>query len=289
MNIEEILEFLFGPNSASEITTMDKFKERFSGGDSPAFVSSAALADSKSPEFLRFLPRAVGQLTGKSTTILKRKLGEMGVDVSGDEIKDKPFEDVLETAMSKVIAAHGTLKTELAKGQSDAVKDWEAKYGTLESKYNDLTRLHGDLKTQYDNDRVSHQKELSEFKMKTIRDQKHQSIKWRDGIKDVERTGYFTNLNSNYKFQLNDKGDDIEVLDKEGKRIPNPKQAGTWKTYEQVMEEQGVSDGVFSVSDNARETNRKNRTFEQRNERTDERDTDKKPDVKISSRFKLPG
>jgi hypothetical protein len=66
-------------------------------------------------------------------------------------------------------------------------------------------------------------------------------------------------LDKKFKIELNENGDDIDVFDRSSNaRIGNPKRAGTWKTYADILEENGIEDGVWAVNDKAHNMNKNN-------------------------------
>ena len=286
---EDFLTFLFG-DASTEIDSIEKFKQKFES----SFVSAAALEDSKTPEFQKFLPKAVGNVAGKSMTNLKKRLAELEIELTPDEIKGKPLEDAIDIALTKAVSTvkskFSDYDTKLTAHETDAVKDWTKKYGILESKYNDLNSLHSGLKSTYEKEVEDHKTQLATERIANLKNRYHDKvIKFKTGIKDVEKTGYFANVEKSVKLALNDKGDDIEVLDLSGNRIPNPKQAGSWKTYSDILEEQGVKDGVWAINESTRRMNEKVSTFamHQQENITTPANGDNK-DRKVSSRVKLP-
>ena len=66
----------------------------------------------------------------------------------------------------------------------------------------------------------------------------------------MEREGFFARLNKEYRLELDETGR-LEVLDTQGKRIPSTKQAHAFKSYEEVLEEQGRALGVWAENPQA--------------------------------------
>jgi hypothetical protein len=258
---KEMLEFMFG-DDASNIDSMEKFKSKFNGDES-VFVPVNELNDTKSDAFKRFLPKAVGQMAGRSTSVLKKRLGELEIELSPDDYKDKTVEEIIDNALTKTIqtvkSKYGEFENNLKSNSDERVRDLETKLQSTLKKYEDLNSLHSQLKQTHESEIGNHKSELQKFKRDTILNKYHNSIKWKTGLRDIERDGFFARLDKKFKIELNENGDDIDVFDRSSNaRIGNPKRAGTWKTYADILEENGIEDGVWAVNDKAHNMNKNN-------------------------------
>lgn len=259
ITVKEILKYLVGTDDETQFDSIDKFKERFNDKKT-GFVSRAELVDTKSEAFKEFVPNAVGLVTGKSVGALKKHLGELGFQVKSEDIKDKPIEEIIDFALSKVVGdvktKYSDYETRVKQNATEATAEWETKYNTLQNKFSELQTLNGSLKNSYETDTAKLKGELSGEKLKNILEKKHsKSLKFKSGVTDLEKDGFMhTKINSKYKVALNEKGDDVEVMDMEGKKIPG-KQAGTWMSYDDVLEHEGIAANVWSVNENARQIN----------------------------------
>jgi hypothetical protein len=221
------------------------------------------LNDTKSDAFKRFLPKAVGQMAGRSTSVLKKRLQELDIELTSDDYKDKTVEEIIDNALTKTITTvkskFGEFENNLKSNSDERVRDLETKLQTTLKKYDDLNSLHGQLKQTHESEISNHKNELSRFKRDTILNKYHGNIKWKTGLRDIERDGFFARLDKKFKIELNENGDDIDVFDRStNARISNPKRAGTWKTYSDILEENGIDDGVWAVNDKAHAMNKNN-------------------------------
>lgn len=287
---EEMLDFL--GLDAKAIDSLDKFKEKFSG-EGAAFIPASELSDTKSETFKRFTPKVVGQITGKSTAIVKKRLSEMEIDLTPEEIKDKPFEDILDIALSKTVNTYkqkiGDYDSKLKQNTDERVTDLTAKLDQYKQKATDYETANATLKDAYEQEVSSHKSELKNFKLSTRKNDifgKH--IKFGATVKDLEKEGYFSKIEKTYKFDLSEDEKDIEVFSKEtGARIPNPKKAGTFMTVAEVLELEGTKEGVWSINEGAKKNNQVNKintTFTTSNQNNGG-DQNNPPTRKIHSRI----
>jgi len=151
---DEVMDFLFG-SDAKTIDSIDKFKEKFSG-EGAVFIPASELSDTKSETFKRLVPKVVGKITGTSTTIIKKRLSEMDIDLSAEEIKDKPFEELLDVALGKTVNTYkqkvGDYETKLKQNTDERVTDLTTKLDQYKQKATDFENANKSLKEAYDNE-----------------------------------------------------------------------------------------------------------------------------------------
>lgn len=245
---------------ANGIDNIDSFREKFE----TEFVKKSVLKDSKSNEYKEFAPTFVGKITGSTQTALNRKLKEYGVEIDANEIKDKRIEDVVEMGISRLYdSLNGKvydLENKLTKGKDEATKELETKYNTINKKYSELESLHNSLKNEYQSAEEKWKNNLKQERINHLIAKQHEGIKWKAGIKDIEREGFFGRIKSNYKIDFDETSNQLEVFDVNGNRIPNPKKSGTWKTYSEILEEEGLKNEVWANNDHAQKMNQNNFT-----------------------------
>lgn len=253
---KEIFDYL-GINTEG-IESIDSFREKFEN----EFVKKSVLKDSKSNEYKEFAPTFVGKITGSTQTALNRKLKEYGVEIDANEIKDKRIEDVVEYGVSKLFDSLngkvGDLENKLTKGKDEATKELETKYNTITKKYSELESLHNGLKNEYQSAEEKWKNTLKQEKINHLIAKQHEGIKWKAGIKDIEREGFFGRIKTNYKIDFDETSNQLEVFDVNGNRIPNPKKSGTWKSYSEILEEEGLKNEVWANNDHAQKMNQNN-------------------------------
>lgn len=253
---KEIFDYL-GINTDG-IENIDSFREKFE----TEFVKKSVLKDTKSNEYKEFAPTFVGKITGSTQTALNRKLKEYGIELDSNEIKDKRIEDVIEFGVSKLYDSISgkvvDLESKLTKGKDEATKELETKYNTITKKYSELESLHNGLKSEYQSAEEKWKNTLKQEKINHHVAKQHEGIKWKAGIKDIEREGFFGRIKTNYKIDFDETSNQLEVFDANGNRIPNPKKSGTWKTYNEILEEEGLKNEVWANNDHAQKMNQNN-------------------------------
>ena len=174
---------------------------------------------------------------------------ESGVDIPDDEIKGKRLEDVVAIAFAKTKDTFGNKISELEKaagtGKDELVKEWETKFDKLNKKHGELDQLHKGLQTTYEHEKSGWQGQIKNIKLENLLSKKHENIKWSTAAKPLEKEGFFAHLKNNYTVDLDETGGSLELFDKSGKRIPNPAKAGTWKTYDDILPEDGLRLGIW--------------------------------------------
>lgn len=293
---EEILDFLFG-EEGKNVDSLDKVKEKFTG-EKAVFVPVSELNDSKSEVFKRFVPRAVGTISGKTVSIVKKKASELGIELTSEEIKDKPVEEVVDYALSKISTTVSTKLTDyeskLKQNTDERVAALSAENATYKQKYSDLDNLHQSLKKTYETDTANAKNQLRNFKLDSIKSKKHSdSLKFAATTKELEKEGFFAKISKKYKLDLNEAENDLEVFDAStNARIPNPKQAGAFMTYEDILEAEGREAGIWSVNSGAKNINQnqnKNSIFTPPGQGAQPNEGTPQPGRKVSSRVRSAG
>lgn len=251
MEINDVFNYL-GIDSAENL---ESFREKFEN----EFVKKSVLKDTKSNEYKEFAPTFVGKVTGSTQTALNRKLKEYGIELDSTEIQGKRIEDVIELGVGKLAEGLNTkiidLEGKLSKGKDEATKEIENKFNSVSKKYSELENAYSSLKNEYQQSEETWKGKLKNEKLSTLIAKSNEGIKWKAGIKDIEREGYFSRLKNNYKIDLDENTNSLEVFDVNGNRIPNPKKSGTWKTYQDILEEEGIRNEVWATNDHANKMN----------------------------------
>lgn len=229
-----------------ETSNLDEIREKFE----QTYVPLESLKDPKNPHTQALAPALVGKVTGVTATTLKRKLKQYGLELTADDLKDKPIEQLVELGLERLHENQNqklkSLEDQLAQSTDQKTAELTAKLDKLQAKYQDTTALLEQARTQYETEKGSWEKQLRGQRLDWERAKLHETaIKWRPDVKEVEKEGYFARLAKAYQLELDDQGR-LEVLDASGKRIPSAKQAHTFKTYEEVLEETGRTLGVWA-------------------------------------------
>lgn len=234
-----------------DLTSPDEIREKFE----QTYVPLESLKDPKNPHTQALAPALVGKVTGVTATTLKRKLKQYGLELTADDLKDKPIEQLVELGLEKLHENTSqklkTLEEQLAQSSDQKSQELTSKLEKLQAKYNDTTALLDQARQQYETEKGSWEQQLRGQRLDWERAKLHETaIKWRPDVKEVEKEGYFARLAKSYKLELDEQGR-LEVLDASGKRIPSGKQAHSFKTYEEVLEETGRALGVWAENPKA--------------------------------------
>ena len=118
---QDLLNLLGLP--AEEATSLDAIREKFE----QTYVPLEALKDPKNPHTQSLAPAFVGKVTGVTTTALKRKLKAYGLDLTAEEMKDKPLEQLVELGLEKLSESQNQKLKSLEEqlGQSSDQKRWK--------------------------------------------------------------------------------------------------------------------------------------------------------------------
>ncbi len=230
-----------------EVDSIDKFKEKFDG----EFVRKAALKDYNSAEHKEFFPIAIGRVAGTLEKDVTKYAKEAGAEITPEEIKGKRIQEVVDIAWHKAEDVWKNKIADLEKnagaGKDELVKELEGKYQKLEKKFGDLNTLHAGLQSTYNEEKTGWQSQVKTIKLDNILSKKHEGIKWNTAAKPLEKEGFFAHLKNNYKVDLDETGN-LDLFDKSGARIPNPAKAGTWKSYDDILAEEGTKLGIWEAS-----------------------------------------
>lgn len=253
MDTTALLQYL-GLNP-DEVKTLDDLKAKF-----PAqFVSRAALLDQRSAEFKEILPHVAGRVTGSITSALNRALEEVQLEVTPQEREGKKAEELVAYAITKLNARAGEkdsklqeLQAQLAKSKDEATRELTAKLEQEQRRRAEVEQLLGTTKTTLEQQRVDYEAKIKTTRLDYVRTDAHaKAIKWRTGIKPVEQAGFFAHLEKNYKLDLDDQGQ-LVPLTATGERVPSKKVVGAFMTYEEVLEQEGKTLGVWEENPHAR-------------------------------------
>lgn len=125
---------------------------------------------------------------------------------------------------------------EVAKTGSDE------KYTKIKSEYDkllgDLDRFKNDnqkLLQEKEQIAANAQNEIKSFKVNNFLTSEKSKLSFKEGITEIEKTGFETILNNKYQFDLNDKGE-LDVKTKDGNPVPHPTKTGVYLTPSEVLD-----------------------------------------------------
>lgn len=242
MEAKEVIEYLgYDPK---EIENIDKFKEKF---DPDYIKKSEALKDDS------IIKAVQGKYNGTIVTALKASARDAGIEFEDGEIKGKETVEVAKIAFSKAANKIKDLESKAGAGSEDLIKEWKEKVTKLESKYNDTKKSLDTTATEFETFKGSVEQEKKNYKKTSEFERAVSSVKWKNGISDIEKEGFITVFNKNYGIDLDDEGKVYVGSFKDGKleRIKNPKKANEWKSIEEVLTDFAIEKGVYAVAQGA--------------------------------------
>jgi len=243
IELKDITEYL-GIN-AEEIDSIDKFKEKFD----TEFIRSSAISEDFEP-----IKKIVGKKFGSLETELKRLSGQYGVEWTGDEYKDKSLSDRVKLSMDKLITESKNELEEYKKvnggGKEEVIKEWTTKYDKLKNEKSDYEKLLEATKQEFEGFKGQVENEKKSYKINFEKENGLKDFKWKTGTNEFTKKGFMSELNEKYKLDLSTEGK-LVVLDAQGKQIPNPKTAGTFMGWKEVVESEALKAELYETNPHA--------------------------------------
>lgn len=220
--------------------------------DEEAFVSEFQkkfiAVDAPIPEEKK--QKIIGGLLGTIETTFRRELKEFGLEPTID--KTKPLQDNVAEWMQTLRA---TKAAELEELKSKAGDGGDAKIQALTSeveKYKNKFHEEKNLRTSAIAEWEQKEVQLNEKNKHIKRDflvtkEREKAVKWKSGITELEKIGFETAFNQKYNPDI-DENDNLIITDKKGNQIPNPKKAGQFLSFAEVLEMEGVGNKVWEVN-----------------------------------------
>lgn len=188
-----------------------------------------------------------GLLAESNGAILSKVKGlakSLGVELSGDEIKDKKTVEVIEFLNSKsdeIVGGYKTKLTELetevkeAKKSGASAKDVEKLQQEVESwkqKHEEKNDAWVKTSAEFEGFKSTVAERENQFVINQYKESEISKVKLKTAS-DYEKKGWLSEIDSKYVLQRD--GDSVVVRDKEGKQIPNPAKAGSFMTYSEIL------------------------------------------------------
>jgi hypothetical protein len=236
METKEILTTL-GLDPA-KITTTDEFKSAMETD----FVRKSEI--DKHPEIVDGIIRnKMGSVQHKFITELK----SIGIELTPEEMKDKRLSDLISYSLPKVKESFQGKITELEKkagtGSDERVKALEAEKEKLAKDYTDLKGVNSGLATEFQTFKDQIESDKKKSKINNAFDSEYSKYKFKDGMTNIEHNGFKSELQANYKFELNDAGT-FDIRDSAGKVIFSKKTVGQPITLAEILDIEAEKNGL---------------------------------------------
>lgn len=200
---------------------------------------------------------SVKKILGKTFGTLENEIKkvaksfELEIDFSADDLKDKKVTDKLKFVISEYDSKQKSIIADLTekagKGNDEKVKELQEKYDKVLSKANDYQSLLKAQTGEFDTYKQSAETEKKNVKLDFFKAQELNKVKFKADINEFEKEGYLSKIEKTYKFDLDETGKAI-ILDKEGKRIPNPKVNGSFMEIADVLQEEAVKGKLYQLN-----------------------------------------
>lgn len=249
IELKDILTF-----TGIESDSIEDFKENFNN----SFVKKDTLLDEikKSSAKSGFAKEVVDTATGKRMGALagklKTNLTKFGIEISEEDAKKKPLEEIIESAFESHIGSTSKTIEELTekanKNSGEQNKDLQEKYAKLESKFNDTKKSLTDLSSEYTGFKEKAANDLKGVKIQTVREQAMGKIQKRTDIEQKQYglmlTGFEQAIDSKYTIDLDENNQPFIADKKTGERFRDPAKAGDFFGVEDILKREAVELGI---------------------------------------------
>ena len=222
--ITEILTAIEAPRELIEgLEKGDKKPEDFKNFINTTFISKTMALDDEDIK-----GKIVGKLIGGITTKLKAVGG-----LDKKEIEGKKIEDIIDLLGVKHTTALDEIKKQNTGTADEAVKALNTKIEKLQRERDDFKGINETLNTKLAETQTTFDSKIKEFKLTNKLTGIHSKIPFKDGMTEIEKSGFNALLSNNYKFDLDENDNEI-VYDKAGNKIKS--QSGTkFMTVEELI------------------------------------------------------
>lgn len=238
MEAKDILEYM-----GIEAKDMDEFKAKF-----PEKYASEKQAVEK------WLSPEVGKVTGNIKRKILNKAREDGLEFTLSEFEKMDLEDVHATIAEKKA---GKFKSELEElkaksGQTneEALKEWQDKFAKATKRASDEEELRKQLAGEFDQFKTKAAGEVKSVKVGFKKSDLLSKLKFKTGISDLEKEGFLSHIDKNYKFDFDDQ-DVFFAADASGNRIRSSKKADEHKSPEEIVNEVAAEKKILAENPKA--------------------------------------
>lgn len=192
----------------------------------------------------------IGKLTGTIATNVKKAFGQIGVQLTDDELKDRKIEEVIVSASEKAKSLLDEQKQEwekraTASGSEEVIKEWEKKYKTVEKKLTEAEQARLDAINSFDQFKVQVETEKKQGKIEHVFNSALNSIKFDPSVNEFTKKGFIATINEKYVIDLEDDGNAVVKDKKTGDRIKSSAKAGTFLGVEDILLTEATQAGII--------------------------------------------
>jgi len=213
---------------------MDDFKSKFS----EKYVGDEKQATEK------WLKPILGETSVKIKNKMLKKAREEGIEFTHSEFEKADIEDVAYTIADRKAMKYKKeleeLKGKAGANGDDVVKEWQEKYDKASKRAAEEEQLRKSLAGEFEVFKTTAQNEVKGVKVNYLKTEKMGSLKLKPNLSPLEKTGFESHIEKNYRFDFDDTGKPI-VTDPTGNRIRSSKKADDYKTIDEVLTEEAAT------------------------------------------------
>lgn len=246
MEAKDIIEFLgYKPE---EVKSLDDLKSKFN----TEFVRASNISEDSEA-----IKPILGKVYGTLEHEIRKSVKNSGIDLDLDseEFKSlKKVNDKLSYVVKKVAEKKDSeineYKSLSQKGGEEKVQEWQTKYEKLKKAKEDADNMIGSLTNEYETFKQKATGEIKNVKLDVLKKDVISKVKFKQDISDFEKKGYMATIQEKYVFDL-DENEQLTVLDRNGNKIPSQKVTGTFKTAQEILEEEALAGKLYQVNEAA--------------------------------------
>lgn len=197
----------------------------------------------------------IGQKFGSIRTRGKaaaRDLELEGVDVT-DQMEPEELFDLFATGVKSKLEKTGGRITELekavkAKGNDEAYKELERKYGELEKKHTDVGGQVSTWEKKYNELHTSVESQKKTAKEDALWDRAYGGVKFRQGMSEFEKDGFKSGMRKKYELGFDEQGVEYAQDAVTKNRIPDPNKAQTWLSLDQLVLKEAQENKLHEIN-----------------------------------------
>lgn len=195
-----------------------------------------------------------GRAFGSATTAVKQQFEKLGVELSGDDLK-QPIEAVVTLGINKLNDTFAQQRLELEKtaglSADEKIKEFQDSINKLQGKNKDLEGLVKAKATEFEQLQQAKNQELKQFKLKSVYKDVKSSIQWDPSKDEYSKTGFLAVMNDKYAVDL-DENDEPFIVDKAtNSRIKADGSHSTFMTPAEVYKQEAIKAGLAALNKKA--------------------------------------
>lgn len=240
LNIDKIKEYT-GIDASTDEEFIEQFGKKF-------YTKDQIFKDEETKnEFF-------GRAFGSATTATKKIFESMGVEITGDDLKN-PIEKVVQIGLQRVNERFDAEKQELQKTAGltadEKIKEATETIEKLKLKNKDYENLLSESNSKLTEIENNYKSARKNDKLQFISSNINNSIKWNPDKDEYSKRGFITMMNEKYKIDLDENDEPYIVEAQSGSRIKSEGTHSEFLTPQQVYEMEALKSGMAAVNKNA--------------------------------------